>query len=165
MAANPLLTDSSFYITCARNRIDPFGELAARAEDWELVTCGVVVAEVTRGRSDPHVLRRFQDAFSVMIYLPTTNAVWERVARLAWSLDRQGIVLNLPDLVIAATALEADATVLTFDAHFQKIPGLRAVDRLGQPPPDHVETGCHASCGLVAGARLARARSVVYTPA
>ena len=130
MATSLLLPDSSFYITCARQNIDPFLELAARAADIELTTCGVVVAEVTRGRSDPNVLRRFHAAFSVMIYLPTTNAVWERTTQLAWSLDRQGLVLPLPDLVIAAIALEADATVLTFDAHFQKIPGLRAVDRL-----------------------------------
>ena len=131
MATSLLLPDSSFYITCARQNIDPLLELAARAADIELTTCGVVVAEVTRGRSDPNVLRRFQAAFSVMIYLPTTNAVWERTTQLAWSLDRQGLVLPLPDLVIAAIALEADATVLTFDAHFQKIPGLRAVNRLG----------------------------------
>lgn len=42
-------------------------------------------------------------------------------------LDR---VMKIPDLIIAATALEADATVLTFDARFKKIPGLRAIDRL-----------------------------------
>ncbi|MBC8039039.1 MAG: PIN domain-containing protein [Opitutaceae bacterium] len=131
MATSLLLPDSSFYITCARQNIDPFTEIAARAADAELTTCGVVVAEVTRGRRDPHVLRRFQAAFAVMIYLPTTNAVWERVAQLAWSLDREGTVLQLPDLIIAATALEADATVLTFDAHFKKIPGLRVTDHPG----------------------------------
>jgi predicted nucleic acid-binding protein len=133
MATSLLLPDSNFYITCARQNIDPFTELAARVADVELTTCGVIVTEVTRGRRDPHVLRRFQAAFAVMIYLPTTNAIWERVAQLAWSLDRQGIILPLPDLVIAATALEADATVLTFDAHFKKIPGLRLTDRLGPP--------------------------------
>ncbi|HEY8931999.1 MAG TPA: PIN domain-containing protein [Rariglobus sp.] len=130
MATSLLLPDSSFYITCARQHQDPFMELATRAEDWEFVTCGVVVAEVTRGRADPFVLRKFRERFAVMIYLPTTNAVWERVTQLAWSLDRQGLVLPLPDLVIAAIALEADATVLTFDAHFQKIPGLRVTSQL-----------------------------------
>ncbi len=130
MATNLLLPDSSFYITRARRYIDPFKELATGASEFELATCGLVVAEVTRGRRDPHVRRRFQEAFAVMVYLPTTNAVWERVAQLAWSLDRQGDVLQLPDLVIAATALEADATVLTLDSHFQKIPGLRIADRL-----------------------------------
>lgn len=130
MAISLLLPDSSFYITRARQSSDPFRELASHTGDFELATCGVVVAEVTRGRRDPHVLRRFQQAFAVMIYLPTTHLVWDRVARLAWSLDRQGVVLQLSDLVIAATALEANATVLTLDAHFSQIPDLRVVSRL-----------------------------------
>ena len=66
-----------------------------------------------------------------MIYLATGNAVWERAAQLThWSLDRRGIVLPAPDLLIAACVLQADATVLTADAHFQEIPSLRVIDHL-----------------------------------
>ena len=56
--------------------------------------------------------------------------VWERATQLAWSLDRQGVVLPAQDLLIAACALHANATVLTADAHFSRIPGLRVIDRL-----------------------------------
>jgi predicted nucleic acid-binding protein len=34
-------------------------------------------------------------------------------------------------LVIAACALQAGAIVFTGDAHFQQIPGLRVLERLG----------------------------------
>jgi predicted nucleic acid-binding protein len=34
------------------------------------------------------------------------------------------------DLLIAACALQADAAVLTYDQHFQQVPGLRVVDHL-----------------------------------
>jgi hypothetical protein len=87
--------------------------------------------EVCRGLRDPGVLQRFRERFAVMIYLATETFVWERAAQLAWSLDRRGIVLPAPDLLIAACALQADAAVLTADAHFQAIPGLRVIDRLG----------------------------------
>ncbi len=130
MATNQLLPDSNFYINCARRNIDPFLELATRAGDWDLVTCGMVVVEVTRGRRDPNVLRRFKDAFSVMSYINTTSDTWERTAHLTWALDRQGIVLPATDVLIAACALQTDAAVLTLDTHFQKIPGLRVLDRL-----------------------------------
>ena len=130
MATNLLLPDSNFYINCARRHTDPFMELAAHADEWDFVTCGMVVTEVCRGRSDPYVLKKFRERFAIMIYLPTTNAIWARTAQLAWALDRQGIVLPAQDLLIAVTALENDAAVLTFDAHFQKIPGLRVLDRL-----------------------------------
>ena len=65
-----------------------------------------------------------------MIYIPTSNAIWERAAELAWTLDRQGILLPAQDLLIAAHALQADAAILTHDAHFQAIPGLRVIDHL-----------------------------------
>jgi predicted nucleic acid-binding protein len=38
--------------------------------------------------------------------------------------------LPAPDILIAAHALQAGATVLTLDAHFSAIPGLRVIDRL-----------------------------------
>ena len=128
--ASLLLPDSSFYVTRARARVDPFLELSTRAPEIELCTCGMVVLEVTRGRSDPNVVRRFREAFAVMIFIPTANPIWERAAHLAWSLDRQGVILPAQDILIAAHALQAEATVLTFDAHFSSIPGLRVTDRL-----------------------------------
>jgi predicted nucleic acid-binding protein len=125
-----VVPDSSFYIGRSRLGRDPFSELHSFADDWEFATCGMVVLEVCRGRSDPNVLRRFQERFSVMLYLATTSSTWERANALAWNLDRRGIVLPAQDLVIAACALHHDAAVLTFDAHFQEVPGLRVVNEL-----------------------------------
>jgi predicted nucleic acid-binding protein len=127
---NLLLPDSNYFINCARARVDPLRELSTRAVDFDLATCGMVVLEVIRGRSDPHVLRRFREMFAVMIYIPTTNQVWERAAQLAWSLDRQGVILPAQDILIAAHALQIDATLLTHDAHFNSVPGLRVIDHV-----------------------------------
>jgi predicted nucleic acid-binding protein len=128
--ANLVLPDSNFYINCARAGTDPFRELDARSDDYEFATCGMVVLEVCRGRRDPNVLHRFQEAFGVMIFVPTTNQIWERAAQLVWSLDRRGIVLPAQDVLIAAHALQTNSTVLTFDAHFHSIPGLNVIDHL-----------------------------------
>ena len=128
--ASLILPESSFYITATRAGRDPFLELGAKWSEYEYATCGMVQLEVLRGRSDPHVLRRFRETFAVMIYITTNNTIWERAAQLAWSLDRRGVVIPATDLIIAATALQVDAAVLTYDAHFQQVPGLRVVDRL-----------------------------------
>ena len=125
-----VLPDSSYYIKCARAGLDPFVELALHAEDWDFATCGMVVLEVCRGRRDPNVLRRFRENFSIMPYIGTGTSIWEHTAEIAWSLDRQGIVLPSSDLLIAACALSAKAAILTADAHFQSIPGLRVIDSL-----------------------------------
>lgn len=128
--ANLVLPDSSFYINCARAGIDPFVELASHAEDWEFATCGMVVLEVCRGRSNPGILQRFRERFAIMAFIATGSSTWEQALQLAWSLDRRGIVLPAPDLIIAACALQAKAAVLTADAHFQEIPGLKVFETL-----------------------------------
>jgi predicted nucleic acid-binding protein len=128
--AGLVLPDSNFFIDHARRGIDPFVVLAAHAMDWEFITCGMVVIEVCRGRRDPALYRRFRERFSIMLYVAAGNTVWERAGQLAWSLDRRGVVLPTPDLLIAACALHAHAAVLTADAHFRQIPGLRVIDGL-----------------------------------
>jgi predicted nucleic acid-binding protein len=38
--------------------------------------------------------------------------------------------MQVTDLIIAASALEADAAVLTLDSDFRRVPGLRSVTAL-----------------------------------
>ena len=47
------------------------------------------------------------------------------------------MVIPVPDLVIATCALQAKATLVTLDAHFSRIPGLKVCDRLPGRPPGH----------------------------
>lgn len=128
--ANLLLPDSNFYINSARAGIDPFLELHARSEDWEFATCGMVILEVCRGRSSPAILHKFRERFAIMPFIAAGATVWEQATQLAWTLDRRGIVLPAPDLIIAACALQAKAAILTADAHFDQIPGLTVFSSL-----------------------------------
>lgn len=125
-----ILVDSSFFISRLGARSDPLTELQSLRLEYEFAINGVIWAEVLRGRSDPHVRDRFDTAFSTMLFLNLTPGAQRRAARLAWDLDRRGEVIPLTDILIAATALEHGAAVLTFDRHFQKIPGLTAVSDL-----------------------------------
>ncbi len=129
--ANLVLPDSNIYIGAMRAGLDPFRQFVPALEDREFATCGMVVLEVCRGLRNPAILQHFKERFAVMLYVPAANQVWERAAQLAWSLDRRGVVLPAPDLIIAACALQADAAVLTADAHFHQVPGLHVLDRLG----------------------------------
>ena len=126
-----ILPDSNFYIDCARAGQDPFRVLAARAEEWEFATCGMVALEVCRVRSHQGLYEKFRERFSVMIYIQAMRQVWQRATHLAWALDRQGVVLPASDVLIAACALQTGAAVLTRDAHFRQIPGLDVRDQLG----------------------------------
>ncbi len=125
-----ILVDSSFFISRLGERADPLAELHELRLEYEFAINGIIWAEVLRGRSDPRVRDRFDATFSTMLFLNLTPGAQRRAARLAWELDRRGDVIPLPDILIGATALENDAAVLTFDRHYQKIPGLVAVSDL-----------------------------------
>jgi predicted nucleic acid-binding protein len=129
---NPVLIDSSYYITLARNQVNPLARLHELRDyfDYDFAICGIIWLEVLRGRSDPHVSRRYHSFFQTLIFLDLSPAAWERVAQLTWELDRKGVVLPATDLTIAACAMEHDVPLLTFDKHFDHIPGLMAVNSL-----------------------------------
>jgi predicted nucleic acid-binding protein len=65
-----------------------------------------------------------------MLFVPADENLWRAATRLAWDLDRQGQVIPGPDAVIAASALQLGADIVTADGHFEDIPGLRV-----RPPP------------------------------
>ena len=124
MITRLILADSSFYMTWQKRRVDPFAIIDSYELDYEFAINGIVWGEVIRGRSAPTMRDRYETAFSLTRMLHLTSRGWQRVARVAWELDRRGEVIPLTDLIIGVTALEHDAAVLTFDRHFQQIPGL-----------------------------------------
>lgn len=130
MAASPVLADSSYYIRLMREGRDPLRSLALTSAMRDVAICGVVRVEVGRALRPIERLKKFQAAWNVMLNVPTDNRVWDDVEELAWQLDRSGVILPLPDLVIAVSAKRIGAVILTFDGHFQKIPGVRAVSQL-----------------------------------
>lgn len=59
------------------------------------------------------------------LIFPLTDQVVDRAATLYGELHRQGALLPDADLLIAATALEAQRTLVTNNlAHFQRVPNL-----------------------------------------
>ena len=119
-----LLVDSSFYIDRLRRGLDPLEELAAASESFEIITCGVVIIEVCRGLRLEKARQRFERAFSTMIMVPTTPRLWYKTMELAWKLDRTGKIMQVTDLTIAACAMEVDATVVSLDSDYLRVPGL-----------------------------------------
>jgi len=125
-----ILVDSSYWIRLIALHRNPFDELESHVDDFDFAINGIIWAEVIRGRADPAIRAQFEEGFSTMVFLNLTAASWQRAAKLAGQLARAGRVSGRPDLAIATSALEHDAAVLTFDRHFQSIPGLIAVDDL-----------------------------------
>jgi predicted nucleic acid-binding protein len=126
MAAE-ILVDSNVYIDLMKRRLDPIRVLGEWVGTSDLVTCGMVRLEVLRGLKIPKAFQRISSFMDIMINVRTDAAFWPEATDLAWELDRQGKVLPGTDIVIAACAMRISAAVLTSDAHFGLIDGLRVI--------------------------------------
>ncbi|MFT4040334.1 MAG: type II toxin-antitoxin system VapC family toxin [Thermomicrobiales bacterium] len=90
----------------------------------------ISVAEVCEGAfgaPDPEMaLARIERFLAQFTALPVTENVAVRFAEIRATLRRQGRPLADMDLLIAATALEHDLTLVSRNArHFARVPGLR----------------------------------------
>ena len=122
-----VLIDSNVFIDLMKHRGDPAPWLYRWAGTRNLAICGMVRVEVLRGVKSPKAYRGLNDFMDVMVNIPTSNRLWDEAAALAWKLDRKGLVIPGTDVIIAASAITIGAAVLTSDAHFKRIEGLRVI--------------------------------------
>ena len=127
-----VVVDSSVWIGWLRAHEDIVESVRPWIQRGELFLNGIIRAEVLRGIIREHQRDRMAEIFDVMNEAPTNSAFWKRVGLLAWNMDRMGVILPLPDLVIAQTALDCDAAIISTDKHYLHIPRLRVLDQL--PP-------------------------------
>jgi predicted nucleic acid-binding protein len=122
-----VLIDSCMYIPLLRRGIDPAEEFSYLAEQLEVVTCGVVRCEITRGLKSQKARERLCAWLDCHIYVPTMNRVWARAEQIAWDTGKMEPTIPLTDAIIAACAIESGSVLLTRDRHFQWVKDLRVV--------------------------------------
>jgi predicted nucleic acid-binding protein len=127
MVKSDVMVDSNVYIDLLRAKQDAVNVIYRWADGRNLAICGMIRLEVLRGVKSMKLLTRLSAFMDVMCNVPSNSSLWAEATDLAWKLDRQGIMLPGPDLVIAASALRLGAAVMTSDAHFSRIEGLRVI--------------------------------------
>jgi predicted nucleic acid-binding protein len=99
--------------------------LAPQGLAISVITLSEVDEDIYYG-TDPErnegVFRQFLKGSRV---LPITSRIARRFARISGDLRQQGLLIDQPDLLIAATAIEHDFTLVTRNlGHFQRISDL-----------------------------------------
>jgi predicted nucleic acid-binding protein len=127
--ASDVLIDSNVYIDLLRAKKDVVATLYEWAEfrGGSLVICGMIRLEVLRGMKSLKAFQSISSLMDVMINIPCDNHLWSEATDLAWNLDRKGLTIPGADAVIAASALRSGSAVMTSDAHFSRIEGLRVI--------------------------------------
>jgi tRNA(fMet)-specific endonuclease VapC len=113
------------------------GRPDARTQLSNLLNEGLSISIITYGEvyegifygSDPAANERiFRSFLKGVRVLPVSQSVARRFARLRGDLRQRGLLLPMPDLLIAATALHYDLTLITRNLrHFERITDLRLI--------------------------------------
>lgn len=113
---------------------------ALRTPDCTLATSVVVQCELLFGLAK-HGTPRLQAAFDVqmqnLLVLPLDEAAGAHYAKLRAHLEQAGTPIGANDTLIAAHALALNATLITADAEFRRVPGLRVENWLGPAKSGH----------------------------
>jgi tRNA(fMet)-specific endonuclease VapC len=127
-----LVLDTNICVAILKGRDADLKASLRQRSPRELRLCSVVKAELLYGarrssRVDAN-LRRLEKLFSLFDSLPFDDNAAEWYGVLRAQLERSGQPVGNNDLMIAATALSAGATVVTRDDdEFSRVPGLRVV--------------------------------------
>jgi predicted nucleic acid-binding protein len=114
------LVDSSAWILALQTRpCEPVKDRVAELlREAKVVTVGIIRLELlagTRSRNEYHRLRQRLGALDV---IPSDEEAWDQASELAFDLRRGGLTVPCTDILIAACALRAGATVVHADRHF-----------------------------------------------
>jgi len=91
----------------------------------EIFTAGPIVYELLQGVRLPEEKKQVKEALLSTNYLEITLNDWEEAALLSSTLRAQGITLPMTDILIGLLAKTRDLEVISFDPHFDQIPGIK----------------------------------------
>jgi predicted nucleic acid-binding protein len=91
----------------------------------EIFTAGPILFELLQGVRLPEERKQVKEALLSTNYLEITSNDWEEAALLSSTLRAQGITLPMTDILIGHLAKVRDLEIISFDPHFDQIPGIR----------------------------------------
>ena len=117
------LLDTNVLILHLRNRPELTARLTTWTETSMLYVSVVTRTEVLAGMH-PQEEARTLELLDSLMSLAVDEAIADRAGRLIYQYGRQGVQLSFPDVLIAATALQYDLTLVTTNAKHFPIPEL-----------------------------------------
>lgn len=121
-----ILSDTDCIIDYLKNRAPENGIVRRALIESELMVSAVSVFELYFGESTGNGRAKLDELLRSVAVIPVTRSVAVIAAERGAALSASGMGLAMPDLLIAATALEIGAQLITRNRrHFLRIDGLK----------------------------------------
>ncbi len=136
---DPALLDTSVWVCYLRPRGHEHlkSQLRTVLSEGGVYTCWPVKAELLVGARDDEGYARLLELLRALPQVPISEEVWEGASRLGHTMRRRGVLIPLPDLLIAQATIESALTLWHLDDHFEQIESfssLRTRSFLGENP-------------------------------
>lgn len=125
MKSSGTLVDTSVWIDFFRGAPSIKNSLEKLIARDEIFTAGPVLYELLQGVRLPEEKKQVREALLSTNYLEITSNDWEEAALLSSTLRAQGITLPMTDILIGHLAKARNLEVISFDPHFDQIPGIK----------------------------------------
>lgn len=119
---NPVLIDTSVWIehfhghhAAVRRRL--YGLLRGR----QAAINPIIRMEILTGAKDDDQYEELDDTLTGLIMLPITERIYRQAERLRYDMRRQGSLIPVPDMLIAASAISHRCRLLHLDDDFDRI--------------------------------------------
>jgi predicted nucleic acid-binding protein len=114
------LIDTSAWILALRKDFLPAvkDRIEYLLRENAIITSGMIKLELLGGTKEEKEFQRLKIRLDALEMVETNTSLWERAYDLTFSLRRKGITVPYTDILIAASALMVDATIVHADSHF-----------------------------------------------
>jgi len=123
-----VLVDSSAWIAFFRGDAGAIGRVDPLLRDGRAAITGAVYAELLSGARTRSAFENLRTLLRSLDWLDEPPDAWDRVAEARFALARQGVQAFLVDLLVAVTAAEAGAALLTRDRDFSRVTRVLPLD-------------------------------------
>jgi predicted nucleic acid-binding protein len=115
--------DTSIWVRYLRPRGAETLKVAAREaiEQDRVAICAVVRTELLIGARDSTAYAVLIELLAGVRDVPILEDIWTEAARLGFEMRKQGVLIPLPDLLIAVSATRSDRVLWHVDAGYERI--------------------------------------------
>ncbi len=120
MPHNLFLVDTSAWLFALRKEFSPVikERLDHLLKENRVITVGIIKLEILGGTKSENEFQRLKMRLDSLKDCETNTPLWEKAYDLAFQLRRKGVTIPYTDILIAASALTHEATLLHVDTHF-----------------------------------------------
>jgi tRNA(fMet)-specific endonuclease VapC len=125
MADSDIFIDTTIFINHLRKHNKQKSILYHLTGASVLYTATMVEFELFAGATDKRKLHDVQQVLKTCAVIPLTSAIAQRAGSIYRNLKRRNLIIEIRDIIIAATALEEGLPIMTTnEKHFHRIQGI-----------------------------------------